>query len=168
MSKIHWRPIDKFPLYWVSSDGRVRTFKRRQRELRPSIDKGYNKIALYRGDDKSMHTRWVHRLVAAAFRKRAAGMNEVNHKDLNKLNNNHWNLEWTDHLGNMKHCHKNLDMNYASGSRHGMAKLTESEVELIRFLYSKGNTSYPKLSKMFGISISTAQRTVTKQTWKTL
>lgn len=159
MKKIHWRPIEEAPLYWVSSDGRVRTFNLRHGILKPGIYKGYSRVSIYG------QTKRVHRLVAMAFLRPIHGMNEVNHKDGDKSNNNHWNLEWTNRLGNMQHCDRLGLRSFSSGESHGMAKLTASKVKEIRELYESKKVSYPMLSRMFGISISSAHRTVTRQNW---
>lgn len=140
----------------------------RQGIVKPHNERGYLRVNLS-GDKNKTNMKRVHRLVALAFLKPPSGnRDEVNHKDGNKRNNHINNLEWATRLENMQHCDANNLRSFSAGSKHGCAKLTESEVELMRLLYASGNTSYPKLSRMFGISISSAQRTVTKQTWKTI
>jgi hypothetical protein len=167
MKKIHWRPIEGFLLYWVSSDGRVRTFNTRKGILKPAVHNGYLRVALC-PDGVNSQTKKVHRLVAQAFLRPVPGMDEVNHKDGNKANNNHTNLEWTNRLGNMRHCDRMGLRSFASGEDHGMAKLTADIVQEIRWLYATKKVSYPMLSRMYGISISSAQRTVTRKTWKNI
>lgn len=160
MKKIHWRPILNYPLYWVSSDGRVKTFNSRTKILKHALYKGYVKVSL--GGD----TKRLHRLVAKAFKRPVLGMDEVNHIDANKQNNNHWNLEWTNHLGNMQHCDRLGLRAFRSGEDHGGTKLTVEKVLKMRELYAAKITSFPKLSREYGVSISSAQRIVNKQTWK--
>lgn len=48
---------------------------------------------------------YVHKLVAVAFvpNERSETHTIANHKDLNKMNNHAYNLEWVDSSGNMKH-----------------------------------------------------------------
>lgn len=159
MKKIHWRPIKDAVLYWVSTDGRVRTFSARPGILRPATEKGYLRVNI------AGRMKRIHRLVAIAFLKPKPGLDEVNHIKPDKSNNNHTNLEWTNHLGNMQHCDRLGLREFRSGENHGMAKLTNDQVLEIRSLYESGKYSYPMISRMYGISISTAQRTVTKQNW---
>ena len=54
----------------------------------------------------------MHRLVATAFLPKKDGLDIVNHLDNNTLNNNVYNLEWTDYKGNMQHATKQGRMHY--------------------------------------------------------
>ena len=47
----------------------------------------------------------VHRLIALHFVPNPRRLPHVNHKDGNKLNNHHTNLEWCDPYYNMKHAY---------------------------------------------------------------
>ena len=49
----------------------------------------------------------THRLVAETFLQKIEGKSQVNHKDLNKLNNKLSNLEWCSHKENIDHSRKN-------------------------------------------------------------
>lgn len=48
--------------------------------------------------------KYVHRLVAEVWIENPEGLNEVNHKDGDKLNNEASNLEWTTRKLNMHHA----------------------------------------------------------------
>ncbi len=82
---------------WYSNDG-VR------RRLNTYVnEKGYEQVHVYREDGTSLTTT-VHRLVALAFLDIEEGKYQVNHKDLNKLNNHVSNLEWVSQQENMAHA----------------------------------------------------------------
>lgn len=93
--------------YEVSSLGRVR-IKASGRLLsckqgRLATGKpGYCKALLYLPDVGIKKSVSVHRLVAVAFVAGDATL-DVNHKDMNKTNNNPTNLEWVTHAQNIRH-----------------------------------------------------------------
>lgn len=92
--------------YGVTEDGRVWSYIT-HKFLEPKIQKNrYKTVCLYRNRGKSMY--YVHRLVAEAFLPNPQNLQEVNHKDLNKGNNNVSNLEWIDRSGNMRHYFKTI------------------------------------------------------------
>ena len=67
----------------------------------------------------------VHRLVATAFISNPNNLNEVNHLDYNRANNNADNLEWITHADNVRYsiCNKpdvtgNKNPNYHNNTLH--------------------------------------------------
>jgi len=78
--------------------------------LTPSTNKnGYATVKL-KWIDKGVFikkTKKVHRLVCEAFYPNIENKPEVNHKDLNKLNNFYRNLEWATPLENTHHAQIN-------------------------------------------------------------
>lgn len=161
-----WKRIKTFPSYFISEYGDVLTTRSRPGILKPSVDRGYKKVSLTKHG--RAHTLKVHKLVAETFVHKAEGMYEVNHIDGNKLNNHYTNLEWTTRKGNMNHCDKLNLRTFSNGESHGMTSLTASQVMEMRSMYKAGVTSYPKLSKQYGVSISSAHRIVNGLTWKHL
>jgi len=93
------------PGYFVTNDGRV--FSARVDQvvmLRPAVNKlGYHKVSLATGTGRRKCVS-VHRLVAIAFVANPEGKPEVNHRDLDKLNNRAENLEWVTHAENLAHA----------------------------------------------------------------
>jgi hypothetical protein len=51
------------------------------------------------------HTRYVHRLVAAAFVPNHMKKPYINHRNGNKLDNRPKNLQWVTHAENIQHAH---------------------------------------------------------------
>lgn len=94
-------------LYEVNSKGVVRNVKSKK------IVKGYKEKNGYirvRFENKCLGgivRTTVHRLVAEAFLPNPHGLEEVNHIDSNRENNNVENLEWVSHSDNMKHAYYN-------------------------------------------------------------
>jgi hypothetical protein len=88
-------------MYQVSNFGNIKSFRRKETIiLKPFKDtNGYHRVSLC-GKDYA-----VHRLVANAFLPKIENKDLVNHKDLNKTNNNIENLEWCNSRENATHYH---------------------------------------------------------------
>ncbi len=167
-----WRPIpDYLGWYEASSIGRVRRVRsgmgaRVGRVLRQRTAKKYRYVDLYRTCRKT--SRAVHVLVASAFHGRRPAGKEVNHKDLDKLNNRADNLEWMTHAANMRHAtsqgiHGGRPM---PGERNGRAKLTDEAVREILLL--KGVLGTRKIAARFGVSRSAVRFIHQGKTWRHL
>ena len=93
--------IEDFPMYEITSDGRVWS-NYRNIYLSPKYDKdGYATVCL-RKNNKN-YSRRVHRLVAETFIPNPNNYPIVNHKDENVKNNNVENLEWCSVSYNTKY-----------------------------------------------------------------
>ena len=99
---MEWRDIKGFEGYYqVSEYGDVRSI-RRNRNLKPKVDKdGYFEFCLC-VDDVRTYKRG-HRLVAEVFVENPKNDLIVNHLDNNKQNNHYSNLEWCDFYRNVQH-----------------------------------------------------------------
>ena len=95
----HWKTIDAYPDYEISSHGHVRN-KKNNKEIKPWLTTiGYWYIRLQSNKNKPMA---IHRLVAEAFVDKPIGYNNtftVNHIDGVKTNNYCLNLEWLSYSG---------------------------------------------------------------------
>lgn len=171
-----WKTIQEFPNYEVSDDGRVRsvgglrTFGNNTR-FAPGIERklstkanGYQQVTLYEQGRPSNH--YVHRLVAGAFIPNPRNLLDVNHmhRDGNKTRNDAANLEWVSRRENISHCKTILIGKAPIGTRHGMAKLSESDVFEIR------NAASPRkeLAARFGVTTSTIDLIINRRTWRHL
>jgi hypothetical protein len=105
-------------LYQVSNLGNIKSLDRevgkdKKRKIKGQNLKqmnrkdGYLTVDLQKEGKRKMSA--VHRLVAEAFMEKPENCDIVNHKDLNKHNNNVENLEWTTLSGNSKHAFDNLE-----------------------------------------------------------
>ena len=99
-----WKWIEGYEgTYKVSNYGRVANFKGLREHF--SNGNGYYQINLSKEGNVKKYS--VHKLVAKAF---VDGYKEglvVNHKDLNKTNNHHSNLEWITQKENTIHYYQN-------------------------------------------------------------
>lgn len=90
-----WKLIEKYPHYYVSNLGRVKSdFYNKETILAPRLE--WNDrlfVNLYDRQGK-MHSTKIHRLVAEAFIPNPLNLPQVNHKDENLKNNIVSNLEW--------------------------------------------------------------------------
>lgn len=105
-----WRDIPGYEgLYQVSSLGRVRSLKYRQKDMTRILKqfkdgRAYFKVKLCtKGKEKTVS---VHRLVAIAFIPNPLKKREVNHINGNTEDNSICNLEWVTPSENMKHAVK--------------------------------------------------------------
>ena len=168
MKKEIWKSIKNYPDYQISSFGRVKSFKyHTPRILKQGFNKqnGYLSVALVLYGRESVKRFYTHRLVALHFVKgRTKLRNQVNHKDGNKLNNAEWNVEWSTPKENTNHAYKlglNID-NGPEGVKNHKSKLTEKEVLRIR----NSKRSRKALAKRFGVTVSTIDKVITRQSWQ--
>ena len=92
--------------YYITCDGKI--LNKNLQELKPYIsNSGYYRVNLSLNTKKNNRTLQkkfsVHRLVAEYFceNDNPSEKDQVNHIDGNKLNNNHWNLEWVSQSENI-------------------------------------------------------------------
>ena len=126
MEQEQWKPIKGYEgKYDVSNFGRVRSYYKGLHIKTQRINNcGYCYVKLYVKGKRQKMAR-VHRLVAEAFIPNPDNMSDVNHKDMNKLNNHVSNLEWTSHADNVKHS-------YDSGKRHAHRWTDEEKLMISR------------------------------------
>lgn len=173
--KEFWKDIQAYEgLYQISNFGRIKRlereskYKHSKRGLKEKImvlnknKHGYRFIKLV--NDGLVKTHSVHRLVAIHFISNIENLPEVNHKDGDKNNNEHSNLEWCSRANNMNHAYENSLINQ-KGTNSFWSKLNEEEVLEIRELYRGGTLTYDDIAAIFGVGPSTIGRVVRKEVY---
>lgn len=146
-----WKDVQDFPQkYEISNKGRLRN-KTTNHIYKQTNKKGdYFTIILY--DDNHKKSVRIHRLVAKTFIPNPNNYPCVNHKDLNKQNNNVNNLEWCTQSYNVKHAIEN-GTNIMSGfNRYNKNKFKNKYGKLYQYdknmrllnVYENLNEAYEK------------------------
>ena len=186
---MEWRTVKEAPFYMVSDEGHVKSLERKVKSFNGKVEcykhipevyplkekdiRGYKNVSIIQYDEQmrpvKRYTRQVHRLVLEAFNP-VEGMDklQVNHKDLDKGNNNIENLEWTTPQENTIHANKQgkgHQMNQ-NGEMNSMSRLTEEQViKIIKMTKSKYHPSDNKIAKLFGVTRKTISHIRNNQTW---
>lgn len=149
------------PIYFVTRDGRVfSSAKAGQFTLRRLYvnNLGYHKVGLRDGDGK-MRLMSVHRLVALTFVPNPENKPEVNHRDLDKLNNRMENLEWMTHRENLTHARENRVWRTSAQTGRKLTGLVAFPIWPERHEMNRGNKlefpSYRAASEKLGKKLST-------------
>ncbi len=150
-----WKPLLGFEAYYeVSNSGRVRRIKaangtRIGRILNPATDKdGYATLNL--SCDGVLSRLRLGRAVALAFVPNPLGLPEVNHINLEKLDNYSANLEWVTTPQNQR--------------TRSNVKLNQNAAALIREAHSLG-VGLKKLTYRFNVSRAQVGRILRNESW---
>lgn len=156
-----WKVIP-FTDYEASSLGRIR---HNGKILKPYPSRKYRVVDVHINGQR--FPTYVHRLIAMLFVSDETPHLEVNHKDGNPKNNSMDNLEWVTPSENVRHS-LSIGTHYIpglSGENHGMAKMTDEQINLARELYSSG-VKQAVLALQFNVTQSTISRIVNQKTYK--
>lgn len=175
-----WTPIPGFDGYEITRDGRVRSWRRRERTWRgyhpPRRDEpvemthqisayGYPMLVL-RLPNGTPTSRTIHRLLALAFLPPPMpGQTDVCHNDGNPMNYSLDNLRWDTHQANQMDMRKHGTMQ--DGEKCITAKIKLEDVAEIRaFAASYGRGSGVLLAKKYGLSKAQISRIVNATRWR--
>lgn len=110
----------------------------------------------------------VHRLVAEAFIPNPDNKPAVNHKDGDKSNNHHTNLEWATHAENSQHAYSTGLGTALCGEKHYNSKLTAEDVVAIRKDYSNNYPGWTRdTAARYGVHRCTIGDIVKGRRWRT-
>jgi len=160
-----WRAIPGWEgLYEVSNFARVRNRKGRVIATRV-MKSGYMGITLNRLGDKPKQMR-LHRAVAFAFLPAPCdpSMTDVNHIDMDKLNNVPSNLEWANDATNQAHATANKVYCPAHNPKR-RHKLTPDQVRAIRREFAEGGVTKAELGRRYGCCPSNINRIIIRKWW---
>ena len=151
---ISWNPIDGFPGYWVSDQGRVRHWSRLL-IARPN-ERGYLRVTLLTPEGKRVARR-VHLLVLEAFVGPRPSSKHVgaHAPDRNPRNNQLNNLRWA--LPTENERDKKEHGTHRGGGRHW--RPSRVRIATIHALAAAGE-SFSKIAKTHGLHRSSVSRIV--------
>ena len=169
-----WRNVPYYPGYDVSNKGRVRTWRTNSvhdiyrgtpvlRKIIKTNSKGYYKLILMKKGRR--HHKTVHQLVASAFIMNPFNKRDINHKDGIKTNNETYNLEWCTQLENNNHAVK-TGLRDTVLENHGMAKLTNSKVRIIKTIFKNKTMKGFQIAKYFKVTPGAISNIKTERVWK--
>lgn len=166
-----WRPIEGWPRYEVSSEGRVRsrdtvvgatngsTALRKGRVLK-LVSKGGRYLAVTLCDVGLREQVFVHDIVAANFVGPKPEGAQTRHLDDCKTNNRWTNLVYGTALDNAKDRDRNDRTQ--RGERHGMAVLTPGDVQAIR----RSSAAGVDLAPRYGVTAAHISSIRRRRVWK--
>lgn len=110
----------------------------------------------------------VHRIVAESFIPNPNNLEQVNHIDGCKTNNDASNLEWCTRSENLKHAYSLGLEKRNFGEKNQFHKLTNEDVLFIRENVKPYDSEfgYCALARRFGIDKSTVHSICDRRTWK--
>lgn len=170
-----YKPIDGYPQYYVTTDGRVWSNLRKngiERFIKQTEQDGYLSVVLY-NDGKPKGFR-VHRLVAQAFIPNPNCKPYINHIDGNRSNNVVTNLEWCTQKENVNHSicvlgkwsNSEKQRHTASMLGKSLRKLTMEQANELRRLHKENKVSLTKLSEMYQLNLTSVKRILNGKAYK--
>jgi hypothetical protein len=171
-----WKIVPGFyGAYEVTRCGRVRRVDSKRELTQRVTQNGYVIVAMFlrepgpvtkgkRGAGKQVR---VHRAVALAWISNPNALPDVNHLDLNKLNNHADNLEWADDASNQAHATANKVYCPAHNPKR-RHKLTPNHVQEVRALCASKTMTRQQIADRYNVSIAQINRIATGKQWKHL
>ena len=130
---------------------------------------GYHMVSLRQYDSSRFLKCYLHRVVAYHFLDNPDNLPEINHIDGDKQNNSSSNLEWCTRKENARHALEtglfdNIKILGAKGQANPSAKLTEDDVQHIRWLAAEG-IKQSALASEWSVTTGCISKIVTGRNW---
>ena len=155
-----------FKDYDVTFDGVVYSFKHNKKmRLKQSLNgRGYLLVSI--SESGKIFSVAVHQMVACKYlTPKPSSRHEIRHLDGNKTNNSANNLAWGTSQENSADTERHGRA--SRGERHGRARLTQAQVDRIRFLDSSVDHDFLKrLAIGLGVTTKTIRDVMMYRTWK--
>jgi hypothetical protein len=100
----HWRVVNNYPNYSISSLGQVKNNKNNQLKQSFSNTRGYLTVDLYKNNICKHFS--IHRLVGIHFLPNWNNYKEIDHRNRNSLDNRLINLRWCSRSDNLRNREK--------------------------------------------------------------
>jgi predicted XRE-type DNA-binding protein len=159
-----WKDIEGFEgLYKVSNKGRVRSFHKSGRIMKPdTTNHGHLRVWLCKNGNKKRYL--IHRLVARAFIPNPENKPQINHIDADPSNNHVSNLQWSTQSENISHAYEIGNKN-RQGENHQTNKLTKNDVLDIRNAYKLGCFLQREIAEAYGVGQDLISKIVNRKIW---
>lgn len=153
------------PDYYVSTRGRVRSFKNGRDRVLKTLDNGagYSQIWFY--TQARRKKVYVHRLVARAFLGPCPPGQVVRHKDDNPRNCAVENLEYGTPAQNVADTNRRGRRNDAFGARNPNTKLMVAQIPEIKQRLRSGDTQ-SAIARDFGVTQATIRNILIGRSWR--
>jgi len=139
-------------IYAINKQGDIYSAYKKKLKTHDLNKTGYFITDLYKKSRRKKF--YVHRLVAETFIENPENKKQVNHKNLNKIDNRVENLEWTTPGENTRHAYES-----------GKVGVLSEVVEEIKKLYATGKHTQAELAEKYGVCSRTILRLVNGQTY---
>ena len=157
--------IKNYPNYIIFKNGKVKNIKTKK-VLSIFTRESYPCVALSKdGRRANQKIKTIHKLLAQAYLDNPKNLPIVNHINGNKSDYRLVNLEWCTYKHNNTHAFKTGLNVPKKGDKSHAAKLSLSQVKIVRRLLSK-KVSQQKIAVLFSVSRGCIQAIASGKSWK--
>lgn len=141
--------------YLVSNRGKIMN-SITNKILKPNdVHHGYLQVTLCFNNYRRSYL--VHRLVAFSFIDNPRNLQQLNHLDRDKANNNDWNLEWVTPSENVQHSY---DSGREMPSKKGRKYRVLDDIQIKAIKASKGHIPILRMAAYFMVNPSTIRNAI--------